>query len=83
MATRIITRIATCFRTKLGRPGIGGDWNTDTAVTHAIDFDRTVCGRQIGLRIAVGGPWECRNGSTRDVNCRQCLRLLGLAPSDD
>jgi hypothetical protein len=68
--------LVTRFRDTLGRPGMGGDWNPDTAVVHARQGGRTLCGRRIGLELHHNGPWQKHDGWLSDVNCAHCLRKL-------
>lgn len=71
-----------CFKSKLGKPGDGGDWDIDSAVGHLFEpgTGRTLCGARIGASITTGGRWEvteCRHM----VDCKRCIRMT--APSGD
>lgn len=66
-----------CYKSKLGKPGDGGDWDADSAVGHAVNegTGRTLCGVKIGIDIRHGGRWEdCRY--RYGVTCQRCLKRL-------
>lgn len=64
---------------RLGKPGDGGDWSEDDAISHAVDFGRTLCG--VHVPHSLDGRWMRDNWADRYdikkfVNCKRCLRVM-------
>lgn len=83
MYTDLLTR----YTRKLGPRGGGGDWDTDSGMTHASDGGGTLCGRGTPDAPRNGGTsdrgWERRRGFNTEITCKNCRRILGLPPLTD
>lgn len=56
---------------RLGKPGDGGDWSEEDAVSHAVEDGTTLCG--VRIPFSPDGRWMREEWRDPAVTCKRCL----------